>query len=179
MTMNLRVLGVDPGIRGGLALVQLLDGNPRLIDAADVPVVGVGAKERVDALALQEWIHMHAPARAYVERGQAMPKQGASSGFKFGRAIGSIEAVVAVCAIPLEIVEPSMWKRALRLRGKDKEGARQYAIQVFPHAHHLLQRKRDHQRAEAALIALFGLRQLAPTMPTLEPPRQPQEELPL
>jgi hypothetical protein len=49
MTMNLRVLGVDPGICGGLAIVQLLDGNPRLIDAVDMPVVGVGAKERVDA----------------------------------------------------------------------------------------------------------------------------------
>jgi crossover junction endodeoxyribonuclease RuvC len=91
-----------------------------------------------------------------------MPRQGASSGFKFGRATGAIEAIVTACAIPVEIIEPSMWKRALRLRGKDKESARQYACQTFPHAHSLLKRKMDHQRAEAALVALYGVRQLAP-----------------
>jgi crossover junction endodeoxyribonuclease RuvC len=55
-----------------------------------------------------------------------------------------------------------MWKRALHLRGGDKEGARQYALQIFPHAHHLLSRKKDHQRAEAALIAYVGLQHLMP-----------------
>jgi hypothetical protein len=51
-------------------------------------------------------------------------------------------------------VEPSVWKRRHKLRGKDKEGARQLAAQLFPSAHHLLARKKDHGRAEAALIAL-------------------------
>jgi hypothetical protein len=36
----------------------------------------------------------------------------------------------------------------------DKEIARQRALQLFPAAHALLARKKDHQRAEAALIAL-------------------------
>jgi hypothetical protein len=40
------------------------------------------------------------------------------------------------------------------LRGKDKESARQKAIATFPAAHGLFGRKKDHQRAEAALIAL-------------------------
>jgi hypothetical protein len=127
-----------------------------LIDCIDVPVVGVCAAERTNALELRTWVKIHQPQHAYAERAQAYPKQGSSSGFKYGRAVGAIEAVITVCNIPVEIVEPSMWKRALRLRGKDKEAARQYALQLFPHAHHLLKRKLDHGRAEAALIAYVG-----------------------
>lgn len=163
------ILGVDPGVRGGLAIVRLDESGPRLIDAIDVPVVGVKAKERIDVIALQQWLLQHGPHRAFVERAQAMPRQGASSGFKYGRATGAIEAVITVCAIPLEIVEPSMWKRTLRLTGKDKEGARQLALAQFPYAHALLARRKDHQRAEAALIALVGLRQLLGAQPTPNP----------
>jgi Holliday junction resolvasome RuvABC endonuclease subunit len=151
----MKLLGIDPGIHGGLAIVELNDGAaPQLIDAADIPTVGSGAKERVDVLALRAWIQTHRPDRAGIERAQAMPKQGASSGFKYGRTTGALEAVLACCEIPLELVEPSVWKRARHLRGGDKEGARQLALQIFPAAHALFARRKDHQRAEAALIAL-------------------------
>jgi hypothetical protein len=119
----------------------------------DIPVTGIGAKERIDALALRDWIASHQPQHAYIERAQAMPKQGASSGFKYGRAVGAIEAVIGCCLIPLTVVEPAMWKRALRLHG-DKETSRQRALQLFPAAHAMLTRKKDHGRAEAALICL-------------------------
>ena len=151
----IRVLGVDPGIRGGLAVIEINDGMaPRLVDAIDIPVIGVGAKERVDVLAIRTWILAHQPQHAAIERAQAMPKQGASSGFKYGRATGAIEAVLACCEIPMTIVEPSVWKKFHHLRGGDKEGARQRALMLFPAAHALLARRKDHGRAEAALIAL-------------------------
>ena len=150
------ILGVDVGIRGGLAIVAA-DTNgaaPRLVDAIDIPVAGVGAKERVDVLAVRDWVMRHAPQHALIERAQAMPKQGASSGFKYGRATGALEAVIACCAIPVTIVEPSAWKKFHGLRQADKEESRMRALQLFPTAHALLARKRDHGRAEAALIAL-------------------------
>jgi hypothetical protein len=78
-----------------------------------------------------------------------MPKQGASSGFKYGRAVGALEAVLACCEIPMTIVEPTAWKKAHHLRGGDKEAGRQRALQLFPAAHALLARKMDHGRAEA------------------------------
>jgi hypothetical protein len=56
----------------------------------------------------------------------------------------------------MEIVEPSAWKKYWHLPGKDKEAARQRALPLFPAAHTLLARKRDHGRAEAALLALYG-----------------------
>jgi len=150
-----KILGIDPGIHGGLAIVVLNDSAaPQLTDAIDVPVIGMGAKERVDVLAIRDWVVGYQPIHAYIERAQAMPKQGASSGFKYGRATGAIESVLACCEIPTTVVEPSIWKRAHHLRGGDKESARQRALQLFPAAHALLARRKDHGRAEAALIAL-------------------------
>jgi Holliday junction resolvasome RuvABC endonuclease subunit len=162
----MKLLGVDPGIRGACALIEIdEDGSLRVIAAIDIPTIGTGAKERVNVHAVQEWILQHGPHRAFIERGQAMPRQGASSGFKFGRSVGALEATIALCAVPLEIIEPSMWKRALRLKGKDKEGARQRALEMFPHAQYLLARKMDHQRAEAMLIAVYGAQSAMPVKP--------------
>lgn len=104
----------------------------------------------------------HQPTHALIERAQALPKQGASSGFKYGRAVGAIEAAITLCSIPAEIVEPSAWKRFWKLPGKDKESGRQRALQLFPAAHALLARKKDHGRAEAALLALYGIRTSRP-----------------
>ena len=51
----LKILGVDPGIHGGLAVVVVNSGSSvQLLDAVDIPVVGVGAKERIDVAALRD-----------------------------------------------------------------------------------------------------------------------------
>jgi crossover junction endodeoxyribonuclease RuvC len=55
------------------------------------------------------------------------------------------------------LVEASGWKRRLHLPGKDKEAARQRALQLFPSQHALLARKKDHGRAEAALLVVASL----------------------
>jgi crossover junction endodeoxyribonuclease RuvC len=155
-----RVFGIDPGIAGGLAIVEIIDGAaPALIEAIDIPVVGVGAKARVDVIAVRNFIEQHKPARALIERAGSMPRQGIASAFRYGRAAGALEAAIALCAISVEIVEPSVWKRFWKLAGKDKEGARQRVLELFPAAHAAHARKRDHGRAEAALIATFGGRQ--------------------
>jgi crossover junction endodeoxyribonuclease RuvC len=151
-------LGIDPGIRGGLAVVNEGNGVGTLLDAIDIPTVGSGARERVNVLAVRVWIKQQKPHFALIERAQAMPRQGASSGFKYGRATGALEAAVVLCGVPLEIIEPTAWKRFWHLPPKDKERSRQRALELFPAAHALLARKLDHGRAEAALIALYGLR---------------------
>jgi crossover junction endodeoxyribonuclease RuvC len=168
--MTHKFLGIDPGIHGGMAMLEIDENNARVVDAIDIPTIGTGAKERVNVHAVQEWILQHGPQFGFVERGQAMPKQGASSGFKFGRSVGSIEATIMLCNVPLEIIEPSMWKRALRLPGRDKEQARQRALAIFPQAAALLARKKDHQRAEAMLIALYGARIVLHAKPIIEIP---------
>jgi crossover junction endodeoxyribonuclease RuvC len=82
------------------------------------------------------------------------PSRAPSSGFKFGRATGALEAAIACCEIPMTIIEPTRWKKLHQLRGGEKEASRQRALQLFPAAHALFARRMDHGRAEAALIAL-------------------------
>jgi crossover junction endodeoxyribonuclease RuvC len=154
-----KVLGIDPGIRGGLAIVSVEnDGSaPLIIGAIDIPVAGAGARERVDVLAIHDWIATHRPGFALIERAQAMPGQGSSSGFKYGRAVGAIEAAIMLSGVPLTVVEPSAWKKFHGLRGKDKEGARLRALMLFPNATAgMFARKKDHGKAEAVLVALYG-----------------------
>jgi crossover junction endodeoxyribonuclease RuvC len=152
-----RFLGIDPGLVGGLAIVEPINGIPMLIDAIDVPVLGSGPKARIDAIAVANWIGKHSPSTCFCERGQAFPGQGASSGFVYGRACGSLETIIALCSIPLILVEAGVWKRRLRLPGKDKEAARQKALQLFPAQHALLSLKKWHGRAEAALLVVASL----------------------
>jgi len=151
----MKILGCDPGIHGALALVDIVDGAPPwLIDVPDVPVIGTGAKERVNTMLVRDWLAHHTPDHALIERAGSMPKQGVASTFKYARAVGSLETVVACSDIPYSIIEPAVWKKFHHLPGKDKEAARQRALQLFPAAHAFFSLKKHHQRAEAALIAL-------------------------
>jgi len=63
--------------------------------------------------------------------------------------------VVRLMHIPLTIVTPASWKKAMKLPGgKDgKEPARTLAIDLFPLCAQHFSRKMDHNRAEAALLA--------------------------
>jgi Holliday junction resolvasome RuvABC endonuclease subunit len=155
----MKSLGVDIGIAGAAAVIEVVDGidgiPPKFIDVIDIPILGTAAKTRVDAIGLHNWIETHHPDFAGVERAGSMPKQGVASAFKYGRAAGTVEAVIACCGISMVLVEPSKWKRAFHLNS-DKEASRQLAIQLFPHAHDRLARKKDHQRAEAMLLALYA-----------------------
>lgn len=164
-------LGVDPGLSGGLAIVSgdHMRGSC-LVQAIDVPVIGLGAKRRVDVTRVLAFLQKYKPGFALIERAQAMPEQGASSGFHYGRAVGSLEACIMGMQIPLEIVEAASWKavHGLRgLKGRDgkplkqnevKEASRQRAKMLWPaESDRMLYLHGHHNRAEAALIAAFGI----------------------
>ena len=151
-----RVIGIDPGLSGACALLEMTDSNTALVDVIDIPITGSGAKQSVDAILLQEWLLRHGPRHAFLERAQAMPRQGSSSGFKYGRCTGALEATLLLCAVPLVVVEPSRWKRHFHLQGADKEGARQLTIRMFPREHRFFARRKDHNRSEAVLIGVYG-----------------------
>jgi crossover junction endodeoxyribonuclease RuvC len=154
-----RIIGIDPGLTGGLAVIETADNTaPQIIDAIDIPTVGSKSKaaERVDVAGVRAFIERHNPALAIVERAQSMPRQGISSTFKYARAAGILETAVILSQIPIEYVSPVVWKRHFKLPGGDKETARQRALELFPAGHALLARRKDHGRGEAMLIALYG-----------------------
>jgi crossover junction endodeoxyribonuclease RuvC len=163
-----RILGIDPGINGGLAVIQQAGHLLQVVDLCDIPTIGDASRREINDLELIYLIKDFKPMHAYVENVRAMPSlpdgegnrrtMGAASAFKFGFVAGQIRTCVRGCKVPLTLVEASVWKRKFALRGglEHKEDARQAAIRWFPAAQGLMNRKRDVNRAEALLIARYG-----------------------
>ena len=148
------ILGIDPGINGGAAI---WNGDTKNLYARDLPTVGEGPKRRINVQELWAWLDRpEGIDHCFLERAQALPKQGSSSGFLYGRAVGALESVVGCLNIPITIIESSAWKKHHNLKKSDKEASRQRAIQLLPAFSLLMPRKKDHGIAEAALIAIYG-----------------------
>ena len=143
------VMGVDPGISGAVAFYFPI--APARISVDDVPVAG----GEINCSDLARMIRIHRPTLAVIERAQAMPKNGAVSMFNYGRAYGDVRGVIAAMEVPLHFVTPATWKKYFGL-SSDKEKSRERANRMFPSASESFRRAKDHGRAEAALIALYG-----------------------
>lgn len=76
--------------------------------------------------------------------------------FRFGQQVGAIEMAAAAHGHELRYVTPSTWKAHFGLSA-DKGVARGYAMKRFPALADQLSRVKDDGRAEALLIALYGL----------------------
>ncbi len=152
------VIGIDPGLMGAIAL---LDGG-RARKVWDMPVVtegrgkGVCAALLADILTEAQDLASERP-QVILERVGARPGQGVSSMFSFGRAAGIAEGVAAALRLPTQRVTPDTWKRRARLTGKDKDAGRALAIALFPEVAAELARKRDGGRADALLLAYYGI----------------------
>ena len=77
-----------------------------------------------------------------------MPGQGVSSMFAFGEAFGLAKGVLAGLGIPVQSATPGRWKQALPLHSGQAAARAQAAATWRTHL----------VRAEAALIALWGLK---------------------
>lgn len=164
-----RIVGIDPGIEGACALFLPDSTIPTTPDGIfDLPVMGEGPQKELNYAALRDKLYALKPDFVVLERAMAMPSipgkdgerrdMGAASTFKFGGCWYAIKAVVACLDIPLQhVVMPGVWKKHFNLPGGDdgKEPARQLAIRRYPTIAPFLARKKDHQRAEAFLIAAW------------------------
>ena len=150
-----RVIGVDPGASGAIALV--VDGV--LHQVVDMPTVTVtrnsSQKRQVSPAGVADIIRSMKPDTAIVEKVGAMPGQGVSSMFSFGRSVGIIEGALAALQVPATFITPQAWQKAVGA-AKGKDGSRQRVMELFPRDSHLFARVKDDGRADAVLIALAG-----------------------
>ncbi len=142
------IMGVDPGVSGAVAFYFPMVGR---VAVDDVPVAG----GEINVAELARLVRIHRPTFAVLEKAQAFPKNGAVSMFNYGRSYGDVRGAVGALEIPLHFVTPALWKRHFKLND-DKDASRAYAIRMFPAVADRFNRKKDHGRAEAALIALYG-----------------------
>jgi hypothetical protein len=158
------IIGVDPGINGAAAAYMRGDneGPALIVDAIDLPTESDGTKRQIAVIELSKWARRMRATKAAIERVTPMASiddmenrrgMGATSAFRFGGAVYAIRTTFRLSGIPVIPVTPVVWKRDCDLIRSSKEDSRQLALVLFPEAAHLMKRKKDHQRAEAMLIA--------------------------
>lgn len=155
----MRVLGIDPGKAGAIAIIDGLS----LLRVFDMPVTALKKGTTLDAHTLNgllaEVLHDCGPVDlAVIERVHSTPQMGVSSAFDFGRSFGVVEMALIARGIRLEYVTPQAWKKSLGLNG-DKASSLALARAKWPDAEEWFRRKKDEGRAESALIAEYGRRQ--------------------
>jgi len=150
------VLGIDPGLSGALAFY---DTTTEVLVVMDMPTVEVTRngknKREVSPALVADMVAGKGIEKAFMERVSAMPGQGVSSMFSFGRSSGVVEGVLAAYEIPTTLVTPQAWMKAMGVRA-GKDGSRERAMQLFPQYSTAFARKKDDGRSDAALIAKFG-----------------------
>lgn len=161
------LMGVDPGKTGAIAFVlrDTATGSTKFLHAIPMPVVKTNKRTEIDHVALARdlddylgelgSIHGYVH-RCVIERVGAMPKQGVSSSFDFGRSFGTVIGLVAAHMIPVTFVVPGVWKKAHGLIGKGKDASRVRASELWPASSGNWSRVKDDGVAEAALIATWG-----------------------
>jgi crossover junction endodeoxyribonuclease RuvC len=143
-------MGIDPGIKGAAALIH--DDGQEVFDWPGDPSLAADK--------IREWILEYDVRLAALESVSAMPKQGVSSTFKFGQNLGQWQGILSVLPIPYLMPRPREWQKGLvrPSDGKDpKERSLTVARRLFPDAE--LSRKKDHNRADALLLAWWARKQ--------------------
>lgn len=152
----MKILGVDPGASGALVV---LDTQENRLEVFDMPTVEIKRGQRmvrhVSAQMVADLIRGASIDTAVIEKVGAMPGQGVSSMFAFGRASGLLEGCLAGLSIPTTLVTPQEWQKHMRVIG-GKGGSRARAAELWPSQATLFARVKDDGRSDAALIAAYG-----------------------
>jgi crossover junction endodeoxyribonuclease RuvC len=158
-----RVIGIDPGVTGALAVVigSRSTGELRVESVHDLPIytekTSTGkTRKHVDPVGLRDLLKQIGPVdRVVCERLNAPPGIATTVAFSMGATLGTIISVLRLAKSPYKLVAPSVWKRALECPA-DKEASRLFAGKVFKDSKHWA-RKKDHNRSEASLIAAWSV----------------------
>lgn len=177
----MRVLGIDPGVTGAWAIIDYSpasagngegnagEGNgvvrPVLVKIGDLPTRSIKMSKRVakrlDVVKLGELFDGllddpdTKPDRIVVERLSGGPGINSTTAFSLGWTGAVLDSALTVRGWGEYIsVSPSSWKKAL-LVPAEKSQAKKRATKLFGHDKGW-PREMDHNRAEAALLALYG-----------------------
>lgn len=157
----MRIVGIDPGNTGALAL--LVDGH--LMDVIDMPTIAGEPFGRRIADYLAAWN----PDVIALEAVHCNGQNGSKANWSLGQSYGCINGVISTLRYPLVKMSPQMWKKLTGLIGKDKEASRRLAIELWPLHGDKFKFKKNADRAEAALIArAYGFKTIHETMETAD-----------
>ena len=151
------IIGIDPGINGAISIIE----NKKILEVYDTPTMIDGKKNKRQINSAQvtnifkERLNNDKDVIVVVEQVNAMPGQGVTSMFNFGQSFGVIKGICAALSLPIHFVRPTKWKKHFNLIKTNKDASRTKVIEVYPEISSKLHRKKDSNRADAILIALY------------------------
>ena len=156
--------GIDPGLSGCLIV---LDHSGRLVGCHDFPSLKSGGRRELlvptVARTIRDYVDQVGPDQIFcmLEKHTPRPGQGISSQCKSARIAGQLEGIVAGLGVSYELTHPATWSKVMRdVEGPDKKTRSVLAAsRRWPDLD--LSRKKDHNRADAALIAEYGRQRLS------------------
>ena len=153
----MRIIGIDPGLSGGIAILDDL----KICDIFDMPIMSEGKKNKnqLNSAQLVNLITKHIIKKdetyVIVEQVSAMPGQGVTSMFNFGQTFGSIKGICAALGLPIFYVRPAKWKKHFELINSSKDASRTKVFEMFASISSRLTKKKDVNKADAILIARY------------------------
>lgn len=141
-------IGIDPGNSGAIVARTSPTGVQEFV---------LKKGTEADAAGFLRKVKTFGKTSAMIEKVSAMPKQGVTSMFNFGRSYGFLRGLLVALQIPFEEVTPSRWQKDFGLLrgGKDETNTKKKnrhkakAQELFP------RQKITHGNADALLIAHF------------------------
>lgn len=159
------IVGIDLGVSGAVSAVD----SHGSAQVEDLPILADDSGKRLDAPAFIRMLRSLIPAadagRIFMEDVHVMRVAGrAMSHSTETTLVGiryAVQAAADIARIRVDVVSPQKWKKHYGIKG-DKTGAeaRKTAAGLYPQQAHKLARVKDHNRAEALLIAHWGKGQL-------------------
>jgi crossover junction endodeoxyribonuclease RuvC len=151
------IIGIDPGISGAISVIE----NKKILEVYDTPTMIEGKKNKRQINGAQvtniikERLNGGKEVIVVVEHVNAMPGQGVTSMFNFGQSFGVIKGICAALSLPIYFIRPTKWKKHFNLIKTNKDASRTKVIEAYPEIASKLHRKKDSNRADAILIALY------------------------
>ena len=151
------IIGLDPCLNVAISILYSKNFNFLF----DMPVMAEGKKNKRQLNSaqlvhiLKNNIKNFENSVVVVEQVNAMPGQGVTSMFNFGQTFGAIKGVCAALGLPIFFVRPSKWKKHFELINSSKDASRTKAIQIYPGLSNQLSKKKDVNKSDAILIALY------------------------
>jgi crossover junction endodeoxyribonuclease RuvC len=125
----MKYIGIDNGLDGG---VVVIDETGMVIEKHVTPVLAEGKGKRAyDVPGMVRILEAHSVTQSFVflERAQAMPKQGVSSTFSIGFGFGLWQGLLYSLRFPHAIVGPRQWQDEMFL-GIDKSNTKRASALV-------------------------------------------------
>ena len=117
-------IGIDPGKSGGVSVIWDKGG------VSSVPYDDIEFIELIQSIDIYSSSE-NIPIVCCVEKVGAMPGQGVTSMFTFGKSAGFIEGVLQALGIPYQLIPPRKWKKEYSLNS-DKQKSIEVCKKLFP-----------------------------------------------